>query len=194
MAEVLQGRDLQLFNELKKYGVLTPVLKDVLEPKDGVLGFACGDDRNARLRDICSFHEDLQQGLRDEPKSFLFGWPGGPLGLTPLSPLKGVVIAETFCDAAFFTVKQMIHVASYNSFLLHGHYPCLAVEKAMGPDVLFQVINVLFEAKRHAKTTLSGIAVAAFCQFDFGEEGIKSYNLVREEWNKAYPELLPYYK
>ncbi|OGZ46668.1 MAG: hypothetical protein A3J54_01590 [Candidatus Ryanbacteria bacterium RIFCSPHIGHO2_02_FULL_45_13b] len=195
MAGVLEGRDLELFCELKRRGVLRPVLKEALEPRDGVLGFGCGDDRNGRMRDLCVFHVGLQDGVREEPKSFLFGWPGGPLGLTPISPLKGAIIAESFCDTAFFTIKKMIKAANYNSFLLHAHYPCLAVEKAIGLGALFQAVNVLFEAKRHSKAMLPGITVAALCQFDLGgEDDKKSYYLDRECWNMAYPELLPYYK
>lgn len=195
MAGVLVGRDLELFDELKKYHVLRPVLKEALEPRDGVLGFGCGDDRNARLRDLCYFHEMLQGGVRIEPKSFLFGWPGGPLGLMPVSPLMGVIISEGFCREAFFTIQRMIKFGGFSSFLLHAHYPCLAVEQAMGSDVLFQVINVLFEAKRYSKEVLSGgVSVAALCQFDLGgEEGKKSYYLDREQWDIIRPDLQAFF-
>ena len=88
-----------------------------------------------------------------------------------------------------------MHLGGFASFLLHAHYPCLAVEAAIGKDALFQTMNVLFAAKKCSKETLLEIPVAALCQFDLGgDDDKKSYYLDREYWNAAYPELLPYYK
>lgn len=179
---------------MKGCGALRPVLKEALEPRDGVLGFACGDDRNARLRDICGFHERLQEGIREIPKSFLFTWPGGPLALSPCSPLVGPLISERFRDEAFLTIRRMMKVGGFTSLILHGHYPCLAAQYTIGEQSLFQVLNLFFDAKTYSKKILGSTIIKAWCQFDFEEQGkIRSYDLDRENWDIAYPTIKPLY-
>lgn len=189
MGNMLGGRDLELFEELKRRKVLRHVDAVAFEQKQGVLGFVCGDDRRSRLQDLCAFHEVLQKNHRDEPKSFFFGWPGGVLSLVRNSPLIGKLITPKFADCAFYTVEHMLEAAAFNSFALHGHYPCLAAEYTMGEGCLYQVVKLSLAGKRRAKERLQGVPITSLCQFDLGSDGMKSYYFHRESWEVCKDEL-----
>jgi hypothetical protein len=192
-SDVLGGRDLECFSAIRERGAIQLVNGGILYQGKGVCGLCCGDNRSERLQDLCGFHDRLQTGHTETPKSFFFTCAAGPLALAPDFPVSEI-LAQGFDACLYTAIKNMLVIGDYATFVHHGHYPCLGVEHVFGSKQLFRVMELSFAAKGRSKTMFPDTTVAYLCQFDRGEpEGKRSYFLSRPHWQEAYDDLQRYF-
>jgi len=174
MALHLSQEDQQLFEELKKFGVLQHVDGHRLDQSQGVFIVMCSDGDQSP--DIITFHSNLMNQQRDVPRLHLFADHGLALCLAPDSPLSRNYRGQNL----FESIGDVPTLKGIKTGALYIHAPCAAATRA--ELNLLEQIRLVKAGKALILKQFPGLQIACFLHIDNG--GKHSYFIEGSLWRE----------
>jgi hypothetical protein len=158
----LSDNDTLTILRLRDQNVLKEVGPHLIDQSQGAILVSCAD--GDQIPDIFTYHAEMQNGHRKDPRIHMFGWNGGALRLAPDSPANKV--GHTTQLDLLQDIGDALHMKQMSVVALYVHAPC-GKAKASGISV-YDTVRLLFAAKDTVKIAFPDIKVACFCHVDFG--------------------------
>lgn len=137
----------------------------------GLIAVFCGDGDQSN--DLLNHLFSLQKTARAVPRLHCLTGNGGPLRLSPKSPVDKDGVSQKFFADEIAAARQLKNI---DTVVLVGHAPCgLAKHQKI---TLPETIEHYRAAKRYLKTKLPGLKVITLLHVDWGDNKKRTYYLV----------------
>lgn len=172
----LSDTDFQLYQNLRKAGVLEEIEPHRLEINDGIILVSCSD--GDQFPDIVRHMGDVLVTCGAKRRIHPFTDNGGPLILDPSSPLA----SNMRCENLLVSIDGARELKGIATVALCTHAPC-GMARKIGLN-LAEVIRSLKQGKAKLERSHSGLVVRPFVQIDLPDQRKRTYFISGQRWRR----------
>lgn len=170
----LSDTDFQLYQNLRKAGVLEEIEPHRLEINDGIILVSCSD--GDQFPDIVRHMGDVLDTCGAKRRIHPFTDNGGPLILDLSSPLA----ANCRCENLLESIDGARELKGIATVALCTHAPC-GMARKIGLN-LAEVIRSLKQGKANLENTHPGFVIRPFVQIDHRDGRKRTYFVSGQRW------------